>query len=171
MCRCRCEDVKLNCGCCVMRRHCWGEPVRVRRRRSGATFEGLDLQLTTAEDNEIPACSPVIFNEIITDDSWFIDYEEESGTLEIRKRGLYTIDWHIVCERSTENGCIRFGIEVDGDIQSSVAIPSGHVQQLCGQTLIKVDHHSTKIRLVNTGATVKLPEVSPVANLRILSCE
>lgn len=172
--RCDREDVRLNCGCCVLRPRCCCERVRVRpprRRCCGATFEGLALQLTTVEDLEIPACSPVVFDEVLTDDSWFITYDEKCGELEIHKRGLYAIDWNIVCDGTSSDHCIRFGIEVNDEIQSSVAIPSGSVQQLCGNTLIKVGHHPVKIRLVNTGAAVKLPAVSPVANLCILACE
>jgi len=113
----------------------------------------------------------VIFDEIITDDSWHIAYDEKCGELEIRKRGLYAIDWHIVCEGTSENACIRFGVEVDDEIQSSAAIPSGSVQQLNGSTLIKVGHHPVRVRLVNTGAAVTLPDINPVASLRILACE
>lgn len=176
MCRYRCvrEDVRLNCGCCVMRRCCCCERVRVRPPRRNcciSNFEGLFLQLTTVENSEIPACSPVIFDEIITDDSWFIAYDKSCGELEIRKRGLYAIDWSIVCDGTEATDCISFGIEVDGQIQSSVTIPKGTLQQLTGNTLIKVDHNPIRVRLVNTGATVTLPEVNPVANLRILAIE
>ena len=176
MCRCVREDVRLNCGCCVMRRrcHCCCERVRVRPPRRNccdSNFEGLFLQLATVENSEIPACSPVIFDEVVTDDSWFITYDERCGELEIRKRGLYAIDWSIICNGKKATDCIRFGIEVDGQIQSSVAIPKGTLQQLNGNTLLKVGQNPVRVRLVNTGATVTLPEVNPVANLRILTIE
>lgn len=169
------EYMRSSCGCCVMRKRCicWVEPVRVRPRRRccGAQLEGLCLQLTQVDNDEIGSCCPVIFDEVITDAGWFMDYEAETGVIEIYKRGLYAIDWDIVCSGRSENNCIRFGLEVDGQLQSSVAIPSGTPQQLHGNTLVKVGYSPVKIRLVNTGLTVGVPNVSPIANLRVLACE
>jgi len=147
--------------------------VRVRppRRCCGVGFEGLALQLTEIEGSEIAACSPVIFNDVVTDDSWFIAYDETCGELEIRNRGLYSIDWNIVCDGSSATDCIRFGVEVDGKIQSSCAIPKGSVQQLCGNTLLRVGRDPVRVRLVNTGSAVTVPTVNPVANLRITVVE
>lgn len=171
----RCEDKRISYGCCVIRRRCicWCEPIRIRPRRRccNTNFQGLNLQLTTTSNLEISACCPVIFDEILTDDSWVIDYDENDGVIELRRQGLYAIDWSIVCDSNTPNTCIRFGVEVDGKLQSTVAMPAGHPQQLIGNTIVKTGRNPVKIRLVNTGSSVTLPSVEPVANLRILAID
>ena len=174
-----------HCGCIVWKRRCicWYEPVRIRcrhrrnerrpepERRCHCHFEGISLQLTTIEDKELPADEPVVFDEILTNNSRFISYDDETGVIEIFKHGHYLIDWDIVIKGSSKERCVRFGIEVNGEVVASATLPVA-VGQLSGHAFIQIDQTPTTIRLINdSGETVKLSKFTPIANLRIVSIE
>ena len=176
-----------NCNCVVWRRHCicWYEPVRTRRRcgcnerrpkpeirdRCHCHIEGISLQLTSIDDRELPAEDPVVFDEILTNNSRFMSYDNETGVVEIFKHGNYLIDWDIIIEASSQETCVRFGIEVNGEVVATSALPVT-VGQLSGQALIYVDQIPTMVRLINdSGETIQLSKCTPIANLRIVAVE
>ena len=187
---CGSEGNMDHCGCIVWRRRCicWHEPVRVRRRcrrrcrcrcnerqepvrRCHCHIEGISLQLTTIDDKQILAEEPVVFNETLTDNSRFISYDNETGVIEIFKQGNYLIDWDIVIEGSSREPCVRFGIEVNGEVVAASTLPVA-VGQLSGQALVYVDQIPTTLRLINdSGETVQLSKFAPIANLRIVAIE
>ena len=174
---CRCSRDIQNDGCLMMRRRCvcWCEPVRVRsrrrRHRHGSHIEGLSLQLSDVEDKHLSAGSPIIFDQILTDNSWYMCYDEDNGVIEIRKHGMYVIDWDLAVEGEPQESCVRFAIEVNGEVEASSTLP-GTVGQLKGQALIHVDQVPTTVRLINdTHHDVQLSKFTPVANLRIFAIE
>ena len=190
---CGCSERSFeNCDCdrIVWRKRCicWCEPVRIRRRclcnpeqprpkprprpdRCLCHIEGISIQLTTIDDKHLPSGKPVIFNEILTDNSRFMSYDHETGVIEIFKHGNYLIDWDIVVEGSSQEPKVSFGIEVNGEVKASSTLPVT-VGQLSGQALIHVDQIQTTVRLINdTGETVQLSKFTPIANLRIVSVE
>ena len=178
-----CGCSRGNCDCIVWRRRCicWCEPVRVRPRprprpekrseriRCHCRLEGISLQLTTAQDKDLPARDPVVFNETLTDHSHFISYNNETGVIEVFKHGNYLIDWDISVEGSEEETCIRFGLEVNGEVKAASTLPV-EVGQINGRALIHVDQIPTMIRLINeTDETIQLSQCAPIANLRVVA--
>ena len=183
------ENHGCNCDRIVWKRRCicWYEPVRERRRclcnserpqpqpdretRRSSQIEGISLQLTTVDDKSLPAECPVMFDSTLTNNSRFINYNHETGTIEIHKQGSYMIDWNIIIEGSSDKPYIRFGIEVNGEVTSSSTLPLT-VGQLNGQALIHVDQIPTTVKLINDSCeTVHLSCFTPIANLRIVAVE
>jgi len=100
-----------------------------------------------------------------------MSYDNENGSIEIHKQGLYMIDWDIVVEGSSQEPFVRFGVEINGKVHASSTLPVT-VGQLSGQALICVDRIPTTVRLVNnTGETVQLSKFTPIANFRIVAVE
>jgi len=98
-------------------------------------------------------------------------YNHETGVMEIHKQGTYLIDWNIVVEGSQEKPCVRFGVEVNGEVKASATLPVS-VGQLSGQALINVCQIPTTVRLINdTNEIVQLSNSTPIANLRVVSVE
>jgi len=100
-----------------------------------------------------------------------MNYNNETGAIEIHKQGNYLVDWDVIIEGSSEKPYIRFGIEVNGKVESSSTLPLT-VGQLNGQSLVHVDQIPTTIKLVNdTCETVHFSCFAPIANLRIVAVE
>lgn len=177
MCECRGQRNNGNCGEIVWRRRCicWCEPVcvrpRRRRNRCDCNIEGLSLQLAITGEHELPPECPIVFDEVLNDNSWYLDCNRENGVIEIRKRGIYAIDWDVTANDSPEASCIRFGLEVNGVVESSSTI-SASGGQVSGRALIQVEQIPTTIRLINySGCTIQLSQFTPIANLRVFAVE
>ena len=150
---------------------CQHNSEETKRGRCQCHIEGLNLQLTTLDDHSLFDKDPVIFDQILIDNSWYMNYDEDSGIIEIRKNGMYVIDWDVSVEDTSGEPFVRFGIEVDGEVKASATLPV-RAGQLSGQALIHVNQIPTSVRLINnTGDTVHLSTFKPIANLRILSVE
>lgn len=153
---CRCDDERIGS--------------RNRRNRCHCNIEGISLQLTTVDDKELSTGCPVIFDEVLTDHSWYMNYDEHNGVVEVRKHGLYVIDWDIAVEGVRKECFASFAIEVNGEVKASTILPET-VGQLSGRALVHVNKIPTSIRLINNGNPVELSNFTPVANFRIFSVE
>jgi len=141
------------------------------RNRCHCLLEGINVQLTTVDDELLQAGSPVIFNEILTDNSRFMSYDHETGVIEIFSCGNYLIDWSVATVGSKKECSVSFGVEVNEEVKASSTLPTS-VGQLSGQALICVDHTQTRIRLINTtDEEVQLSKFTLIANLRIVAVE
>ena len=172
-----CENMirKGRCGCCVIKKRCvcWEEPVRVRSPRPRCGYiphiEGLSLEYGDCDNLAIAASDPILFDELLTDDSWCTTYHEDCGCVKICRRGVYMIDWNVTVE-NPNNECLCFGIEVNDEVKDCSAINTAG--QIHGHALVRVTEVPTRIKLVNASCkTVTLAPVKPAANFRIVSVD
>lgn len=192
---CGCSKNIRNCNDVVMVRRCicWCEPaiIRSRRccrceprkncsksdegrnRRCNCHIEGISLQLTSIDEKELPPKCPVVFNKQLTDNSRFISYNDEVGSIEIFKRGTYLIDWDVAVDgnKIDNDDFVRFGLEINEKVTAASTLPKT-VGQISGQALIQVDQMPTTIKLINdTNKSIQLSKFMPIANLRIVAVE
>ena len=77
------------------------------------------------------------------------------------------LNWTVAIEGSDLTPFIRFALEVNGEVFSPIALPVS-VGLISGSSLVVLAYTNTKVSLINnTGDTVRLADVAPIANLVI----
>ncbi len=130
-------------------------------------LRGIQVQLTDAGNTFVDSGNPVLFNNVINDQSLNVNYNELTGEFTINEEGNYYVTWWVATDGAGPSTTISFAVEVNGslNILGSTPIVTG---QVTGSAFVAVGATPATIRLVNLTADDTMFANTPVqANMII----
>jgi len=128
---------------------------------------GSQLQLISPAKVFLANRDIVKFNTILNKSDKDIIYNSETGKFTLLKPSNYLVNWNISLEGTDVTPFVSFSLCVDDKIYGTATAPVA-TSFLSSSSLITTTNTSTTLELINTtGDTVRLSDVSPMANIVI----
>jgi len=125
------------------------------------------VQLTSPAKVFVADKEIVKFNTVINKSDKNITYNSETGRFTLLKPSNYLVNWNISVEGTATAPFFSFSLCVNNRIYGTATAPIA-TSFLSSSSLITANDLSTTIELLNTtGDTVRLHEISPMANIVI----